>query len=117
MNQVILMGRLAKDPEMRTTQNGTVVTTFSIAVNRQDKEKTADFINCVAWRKTAEFVNKYFSKGRMIALVGRLQSRTYTDKEGNNRSVLEVVAESVEFTGEPRKQAFEELDDAEELPF
>ena len=103
LNTCVLMGRLTADPELRTTQSGKSVASFSLAVDRdfqQNVEKQADFISVVAWGKTAEFIDKYFRKGRMIAVVGRIQTRTYTDKDGNNRKVVEVVADKVSFTGE-----------------
>ena len=104
INVVVLMGRLVADPELKQTQNGTSVCSFRIAVdrnvaNKQTGERQADFINITAWRQTAEFVCKYFRKGSMIALEGSLQSRNYTDKDGNNRTAYEVVANSVSFTG------------------
>lgn len=100
MNTVILMGRLTADPELKRTANDTAVTSFSIAVDRpMAKEKTADFINISAWRKTAEFITKYFRKGSMIAIQGSLQTRRYEDKDGNKRTAYEVVANSVEFCG------------------
>lgn len=106
INCIILMGRLTHDPELKTTSAGTSVTSFSVAVERdfaKDGEKQTDFIDVVAWGKTAEFVCRYFAKGRMIAVQGRLQTRTYTDKEGNKRKAVEVTAEKVSFTGEPKK--------------
>lgn len=100
MNTVILMGRLTADPELKRTANDTAVTSFSIAIDRpMAKEKTADFINISAWRKTAEFITKYFRKGSMIAIQGSLQTRRYEDKDGNKRTAYEVVANSVEFCG------------------
>lgn len=100
LNCIILMGRLTADPELKETPNGIPVLSFSIAVDRSyGKERQTDFINVVAWRHTAEFISKYFSKGQMIALQGSLQSRRYTDKQGNNRIAYEVVADSVHFTG------------------
>ena len=111
INNVVLMGRLTADPEMRTTQTGKSVGSFSLAVDRdfqQAGEKQADFIGVVAWGKTAEFIDKYFRKGRMIAVVGRIQTRTYTDKDGNNRKVVEVVADKVSFTGEKADTAAQE---------
>lgn len=100
MNSVILMGRLTADPELKHTNNDTAVTSFSIAVDRpMSKEKTADFINITAWRKTAEFIAKYFRKGSMIAIQGSLQTRRYEDKDGNKRTIYEVVANNVEFCG------------------
>lgn len=101
MNVICLMGRLTADPELKTTQNGVSVTSFTLAVDRaytpKGQEKQTDFIQCVAWRNTAEFVSKYFRKGQRISLTGSLQSRKYTDKEGNNRTAFEVVADQVFF--------------------
>lgn len=104
LNISTLMGRLTADPELRRTPNGVSVTTFTIAVERtytpQGQEKQADFIDIVAWRNTAEFVCKYFSKGRMIALNGSIQTRLYEDKEGHKRKAFEVVADNVFFCGD-----------------
>lgn len=101
LNRVVLMGRFTRDPEMRTTPSGLSVLSFCIAVDRpkrKDQEHPeADFINCVAWRERAEMISKYFSKGQRIALEGALQSRKYTDKDGNNRSAIEVLVDSVTF--------------------
>lgn len=102
LNKVILMGRLTRDPELRKTQSGTSVASFSLAVDRDYSgkdggEKETDFIDIVAWRNTAEFVSKYFSKGRMAVVSGRLQMRDWTDKEGNKRRSAEVVADNVYF--------------------
>lgn len=101
MNKVVLVGRLARDPELRTTQSGTSVVSFTVACDRrfvrQGEERQADFINCVAWNKTAEFVSRYFTKGMRIALDGRIQTRSYDDQNGNKRYVTEVIAEDVEF--------------------
>lgn len=101
MNTICLMGRLTAEPELKTTQNGVSVTSFTLAVDRaytpKDQERQADFIPCVAWRQTAEFVTRYFRKGQRMALEGSLQSRKYTDKEGNNRTAFEVVADHVFF--------------------
>ena len=111
INSAILMGRLTANPELRTTQSGKSVASFSLAVDRdfqQAGEKQADFISVVAWGKTAEFIDKYFRKGRMIAVVGRIQTRTYTDKDGNNRKVVDVVADKVSFTGEKADTAAQE---------
>ena len=104
INVVVLMGRLVADPELKQTQNGTSVCSFRIAVdrnvaNKQTGERQADFINITAWRQTAEFVCKYFRKGSMIAIEGSLQTRSYTDKDGNNRTAYDVVANNVSFTG------------------
>lgn len=101
MNNVVLAGRLTHEPELKTTNTGIEVMSFSLAVNReytkQGEEKQADFINCVAWRKTAVFISTYFHKGDGIVLNGRLEGRRYVDKDGNNRTAYEVVAERVEF--------------------
>lgn len=102
MNKAILMGRLTKDPEVRYTSNtNTAVCSFSLAVNRQfvkqGEERQADFIEIVAYGKTAEFCSKYFAKGKMMVVVGRIQTRTYDDKEGKKRYVTEVIAEEVHF--------------------
>lgn len=103
MNKAILVGNLTRGPEMRTTPNGVSVTSFTVAVNRryksQDGQQQTDFINCVAWRSTAEFVAKYFTKGSRIGVVGTIQTRTYDDQNGNKRYVTEVVADEVEFAG------------------
>jgi len=102
LNHIILMGRLTRDPELRHTGSGVAVASFSIAVdrdfgNRETGEKETDFIDIVAWRNTAEFVSKYFTKGRMAVVSGRLQIRNWTDKEGNKRRSAEVVADNVYF--------------------
>lgn len=106
LNKIILMGRLTRDPELRRTGSGTAVASFSLAVDRdyksQSGEKETDFIDIVAWRATAEFVSKYFSKGRMAVVEGRLQLRDWTDKEGNKRRSTEVVADHVYF-GDSKK--------------
>ncbi len=99
-NLVVLTGRLTADPEMKTTQSGVSVTSFCIAVQRQYKsgeEPITDFINIVAWRHTAEFVTKYFKKGNMIGIEGSIQTRKYTDRDGNNRVAFEVLASNVQF--------------------
>ena len=103
LNKVIIMGRITHTPEVKQTPNGIPVLQFSIAVDRYSKEeKQADFISCVAWRQTAEFIGRYFGKGRMIAITGNLHSRTYEDKNGTKHYVTEVYVESADFTGEPR---------------
>lgn len=107
LNKAILMGRLVADPELRQTQNGISVTSFAIAIDRsysKDREKQTDFIDIVAWRQTAEFVCKYFSKGKMIIVDGAIQTRLYEDKHGNKRKAVEVVADNVQF-GESKKSA------------
>ena len=101
MNKIMLIGRLTKDPELRYTQSGTAAASFTLAVNRrftnQNGEREADFINCVAWQKAAEFVANYFKKGQQMALEGRLQVRSYEGNDGQRRWVTEVVAEQIEF--------------------
>lgn len=109
LNRVSLMGRLTADPELRHTQTGTAVANFRIAVERDFKdketgEKKSDFINIVAWRSTAEFVSRFFTKGRMAIVDGKLQVREYTDKDGNRRYAVEVVADSVYF-GDSKKDS------------
>lgn len=101
LNKIVLMGRLVRDPELRRTGGGTAVAALTLAVDRdyksQSGEKETDFIDVVAWRSTAEFVNKYFTKGRMAVVEGRLQIRDWTDKDGGKRRSAEVVAENVYF--------------------
>lgn len=100
MNLAVLMGRLTADPELRHTANNIPVTSFTLAIDRRFKtgeERQTDFINIVAWRQTAEFVSKYFSKGQLVAVEGTIQTRRYQDKDGNNRTAFEVVANNVHF--------------------
>lgn len=100
LNQISIMGRLTRDPELRRTSSGKAVTSFTLAVDRDfanDGNRETDFIECVAWGSTGEFVDKYFSKGSMAVVSGRLQIRTWKDKDGNNRKTAEVVASSVYF--------------------
>ncbi len=107
-NLVVLTGRLTADPELKTTQNGVSVTTFSIAVSRRyraGEENQADFINIVAWRQTAEFITKYFKKGSMIGIEGSIQTRRYTDKDGKNRTAFEVIANNAQFVESKRDSA------------
>lgn len=107
INKVILMGRLTRDPELRHTGSGTPVCSFSIAIdNGYGDNRSTDFINCVAWNKTAEFVEKYFTKGRMIIVIGRIQTRTWEGQDGKKNYVTEVVASEVSF-GESKKNAGE----------
>lgn len=128
MNKVILMGRLTKDPETRYTQtNNTQVTFFTLAVNRrfvkEGEERQADFINIVAWSKTAEFCSKYFKKGQQVGVIGRIQTRNYDDEQGKKHYITEVIAEEVYFAGEKKEESttvvkeetFEIADD--DLPF
>lgn len=108
MNKVILVGRLTKNPELKNL-NETTVTNFTIAVNRNFKNKDgqyeADFINCIAFKAIGEFINKYFLKGQMIAVSGRIQTRNYEDKDGNKRFVTEVVVDGAEFAGDGKKES------------
>jgi len=107
-NLVVLTGRLTADPELKTTANGTPVTTFSIAVDRRyrsGEERQTDFINIVAWRASAEFITKYFKKGSLIGIEGSIQTRRYQDKNGNNRTAFEVVANNVQFVESKRDSA------------
>lgn len=100
LNRAILMGRLVADPELRQTPNGVAVCSFTIAIDRsfsRDRERQTDFIDVVAWRQTAEFVSRYFSKGKMIIVEGSIQTRSYEDKSGNKRKAVEVVADNVQF--------------------
>lgn len=103
MNKVVLIGRLTKDPELRYTQGGTAVANFTLAVNRrfanQSGEREADFINCVAWQKTAEFVANYFKKGQQMAMEGRIQVSVYDGNDGQKRWKTEIIAEQIEFVG------------------
>ena len=108
LNHITIMGRLTRDPELRRTGSGVAVASFSVAVDRDfggrdGGEKETDFIDCVAWRQTGEFVSKYFTKGRMIVVSGRLQIRSWTDKDGNKRRSAEVVADNVYF-GDSRRE-------------
>lgn len=108
LNKIIIMGRLTRDPELRRTGSGTAVTSFSLACDRdfksQSGDKETDFIEVVAWKNTAEFVSKYFSKGRMAVVEGRLQIRDWTDKSGNKRITAEVVADNVYFADSKRSE-------------
>ena len=111
LNHIVIMGRLTRDPELRRTGSGIAVASFSVAVerdfgNRESGEKETDFIDCVAWRQTGEFVSKYFTKGSMIVVSGRLQIRSWTDKEGGKRRSAEVVADNVYF-GESKRSSSE----------
>ena len=109
LNHITIMGRLVRDPELRRTGNGTAVASFSLAVDRdytsEGGQRKCDFIDCVAWRSTGEFVSKYFTKGRMAVVEGRLQVRQWTDKDGNKRRSAEVVAEHVYFGDSKKEQA------------
>ena len=107
LNRAILMGRLVADPELRNTQSGVPVIQISIAVDRdytpKGQEKQTDFINIVAWSNTAEFIAKHFEKGQLIALTGSIQTRSYTDSQGNKRSVTEVIADQAYFAGSKKE--------------
>lgn len=146
LNKVFIMGRLTRDPELRRTNSGTAVTSFTLAVDRDfknaDGTKETDFIDCVAWRSTAEFAAKYFTKGRMAIVEGKLQIRDWQDKDGNKRRSAEVIADNVYF-GDSKKEGdssgggspgrykaagkavdvepdagdFAEVEDEEDLPF
>lgn len=129
LNHIVIMGRLGKDPELRRTQRGVAVATFNVAVDRDFKDKdtgqrATDWITCVAWRSTAEFVEKYFAKGSQVLVAGRLQMRDWTDKDGNKRISAEVQAENVYFAGVKTEGGQRELpefevmdDDGPDLPF
>ena len=132
LNKIFVMGRLTKNPELRRTGSGTPVASFTLAVDRdfksQSGEKETDFIDIVAWRSTAEFVSKFFSKGRTAVVEGRLQIRDWTDKDGNKRKTAEVVADNVYFADSKRdgqqdkpvaqQPEFAEInDDDDDLPF
>ena len=132
LNHWVGMGRMVRDPELKTTQSGVAVCNFTIAVDRDYKngdEKVADFVDCVAWRGTAEFVSKYFSKGRMAVVSGQLQSRKWEDKEGNKRVSWEVQVQNVYFgdskrdgdsapvANDPTQVQYTELPDDGSLPF
>lgn len=138
LNKVFIMGRLTRDPELRRTNSGTAVTSFTLAVDRDfknaDGTKETDFIDCVAWRSTAEFAAKYFTKGRMAVVEGKLQIRDWQDKDGNKRRNAEVIADNVYF-GDSRSdnasgghqaakapvnvdaEDFAEVEDDDDLPF
>lgn len=130
INNVTLMGRLTFDPEIKVTPNGVFVCRFAIAVDRNYKtgeERKTNFIDCVAWRGTAEFLGKYFHKGSMIALTGEIQTDIYTDQNGNKRKSFDVVVKDVSFCGSKEKSnldvvpdentEFEEIDTEDDLPF
>lgn len=105
MNNITIMGRLTADPKCETTNNGNKVLHFTVAVSRPKVKDTTDFIRCVAWRTAAEFIEKWFCKGKMIGLSGILTSHSWTDDEGRNRSMMEVVVDTVEFCGDNQKAA------------
>lgn len=131
LNRIIIQGRLTKDPELRRTQSGTAVASATVAVDRdfknQDGSRETDFISVVAWKGTGELLAKYFTKGRMIVVEGRLQLRDWTDNDGNKRRTAEIVADSVYFGDSKRdggdavqsepQGGFSEVEDAGDLPF
>lgn len=126
MNTVSITGRLTADIELKATQSGVSVCSFTVAVKRPNIKDTTDFINCVAWRSTAEFISKYFRKGNKIAVTGILTSRTYQDQNGKNRTAFEVVIDRAEFCEskqdekqekKPDTPNFEEVGDDDTLPF
>jgi single-strand DNA-binding protein len=128
LNKVILGGRITADPELKQTPQGVSVATFTLAVNRKGKDAQTDFINCVAWRQTAEFISKYFNKGSSICISGAIQVRTYEDKDKVKRYVTEIVVDEAFFVDSkaieetptfqtPPTPKFEELSDDDDLPF
>lgn len=109
LNRVTLQGRLTADPELRRTQSGTAVTSFSLAVEKDFKDKDSgqqgvDFINCISWKQTAEHIARYMAKGRMIVVEGKVQTRNYTDKEGNRRYATEILVERMYFAGDKQNE-------------
>ena len=120
LNKAIIMGRITHDLELKSTPNGVSVLTFTVAVERnfvkQGEERQSDFIDCVAWRNQAEFISKYFGKGRLIALEGEIQTRTYQDKNGNNRKATEVMVNNVSFTGEAKQGGNSSYNTSEAVP-
>lgn len=133
LNCAVILGRLTADPELKHTPNGNAVTSFSVAVNRsyakEGEDRQVDFIDVVAWRNTAEFICKYFSKGQAIAVQGAIQTRSYTDSNGNKRKAVEIMAEKVGFgerkqdkeetatSNHRRNEGFEEILCDDDLPF
>lgn len=111
LNKVTLMGRLTHDLELRSTPTGTTVCNFSLAVDRRSKDDGTDFIDCIAWSKTAEFLCRNFGKGQLLAMVGHIQTRNWEDKMGNKRKAVEVVAEEFHFTGSKKQDANPEVGD------
>ena len=130
INNVVIMGRFVSTPELKYTSSQTEVTSFTLAVERsytcQGEQRQTDFINCVAWRNTAEFISKYFRKGDMVAVMGSIQTRNYEDKNGNKRTVVEVLVDRASFCGskaetgnnnQPQYNDFEEISGDDDLPF
>ena len=118
LNKITIMGRLTKEPELRKTQSGKSVASFTVAVDRDFDRNTTDFFSCVAWGNTAEFVSKYFHKGTLAVVAGEMQSQHWTDKDGSNHTSWNVNVSNIYF-GESKKttDVFAELDDGEEVPF
>lgn len=120
MNRIIMMGRLTADPQVKTTNSGVSVLAFSVAVDRdytpKGAEKQTDFINCVAWRQTADFIDRHFTKGQMIALEGALQGRIYEDKNGVKRTAWEVIVDRVHFCGGRNEGAKESTNGVDIVP-
>lgn len=120
LNHVVLQGRLCADPEIRTTQGGSSVATFTLAVDRdykgKDGQRDADFLTCVAWKAIAEHIVRWFTKGQMALVEGQIQTRSYTDKEGKKRTSTEIVVSGIHFCGPKKQEAEEDLDDGT-LPF
>lgn len=121
LNRITIQGRLTRDPELRQTQSGVSVASFTLAVDRDTKddsgERGVDFITCVAWRGTGEFVSKWFTKGQMAVVSGRLQIRDWKDKDGNKRTSAEIVADGVYFCGSKQADARADEEDDGEIPF
>ena len=128
MNKAFLMGRLTRNPELRYTQAGVAVCTFNLAVDRRMAKDKTDFLEIVAWRKTAEFCSKYFAKGSRVVVIGPIQTRAWEDDNGQKRKKTEIIAEEVHFADSKRKanndtdyglayEGFTEVDDDDELPF
>lgn len=115
MNVICIMGRLTADPELRKTQTGKSVVSFTVAVDRNTKEKTTDFLPVVAWNQSAEFICNYFGKGQMIALYGELQSRKYEDKDRNKRTAYEIIVNRANFCGDRKQKTEEPTEDTEEF--
>lgn len=129
MNKMIIKGRMARDPELKTTNSGKSVCNFSVAVNRNFDRELVDFFECIAWNKKAEFICKHFIKGKEILIDGKMRSRRYTDKNGNNRIVWELMVDEVDFCGNKNQNnnnvqndntetiSADEIDDIDDIPF
>lgn len=116
LNNVNLVGRMTADPKFSATDNGTSCCSFTIACQQDYGEKKADFIPCVCWKQTAEFVTRHFTKGAMVCINGRLKQRSWKDKDGNNRSVLEVICQNVYFYGDKKSASAPTADEPAEYP-